>query len=444
MGDAGGAASGNLTEIGITNTGTPFCVNDAQVSSVSGYHQFCVGANALGGGLISYNAYGGASQLGLNFNINGSTYGFPGPGNGNVAGPASSVASAMVIFNGTGGKTIQDASNNTTVTPLGKDTDNHVEFDKTPSPTNWYGNAWAGPATTTQFLQDQALGANISAPAYVFQTNITGNGTIASGPISESFWPGIEHVVFKSGDGSAQAFTVVGHLGPNGPSDYSEGCEFCGAWYNGNAAFGYESGVEVGVYDAEPSNLSVTKETLLHGVIGRVGKYDATLPSTNSADTNSLEATSEGTQPVGAILYAYDITGNGWGQGIDFNNAHIASGNVMIVPNNTNISWVKHGTPGTYESGIQINASDVLQLGYGVSGGLTPLDVQTGAGAALATSATKGFFFLPATAGTPTGTPANAAAGAIACVYDTSSHVLNCYDQPASSWYHVALSSGAG
>jgi hypothetical protein len=59
--DAGPASAGNLTELGITNTGTPFCVNDLLASGP--YHQFCLGALALGGGLLNYQSYNGASQL---------------------------------------------------------------------------------------------------------------------------------------------------------------------------------------------------------------------------------------------------------------------------------------------------------------------------------------------------------------------------------------------
>ncbi len=71
--DAGTSASGSITTLGITNTGTPFCINDALISSPTGYHQFCLAANSLGGGLISYNAYGGASSLPLQINLNGVT-----------------------------------------------------------------------------------------------------------------------------------------------------------------------------------------------------------------------------------------------------------------------------------------------------------------------------------------------------------------------------------
>jgi hypothetical protein len=117
VGDAGGSAGSSkngqnyLTEIGITNTGTPLCVNDALTNAASGYHQLCLGANALGGGLISYNAYGGASALPFNFNLNGTTVPFPGTGNGNVIGPTSPVGGAndLAIWNGSG-VVIKDAS----------------------------------------------------------------------------------------------------------------------------------------------------------------------------------------------------------------------------------------------------------------------------------------------------------------------------------------------
>lgn len=78
LSDGGGAAgsrtfgSGYLTELGITNTGTPLCINDALTSAPGGYHQLCLGANVLGGGILSYQAYGGAPTLPFNCNINGS------------------------------------------------------------------------------------------------------------------------------------------------------------------------------------------------------------------------------------------------------------------------------------------------------------------------------------------------------------------------------------
>jgi hypothetical protein len=76
--DAGTATNGVVTNLGLLGTGTPFCINDAAITSSSGYHQLCLGANVSGAGaLLSYEAYGGASDLPLQFSINGDTYSIP-------------------------------------------------------------------------------------------------------------------------------------------------------------------------------------------------------------------------------------------------------------------------------------------------------------------------------------------------------------------------------
>lgn len=114
IGDAGGSNgsatlnSGYITALGITATGTPFCINDALINAAGGYHQFCIGANALGGGLLSYNPYGGASPLGININLNGTNYPFPGAGNGNVVGPTSPTPTVGDVAVWNGGTTIKD------------------------------------------------------------------------------------------------------------------------------------------------------------------------------------------------------------------------------------------------------------------------------------------------------------------------------------------------
>jgi hypothetical protein len=100
-------AGGGLTQLTLTNTGTPLCINDALVSSPSGYHQICFGANALGGALISYQAYGGASPLGIECNINGTVYPCF-PSGGNVVGPTSPFPTASDAACWNGGVTLKD------------------------------------------------------------------------------------------------------------------------------------------------------------------------------------------------------------------------------------------------------------------------------------------------------------------------------------------------
>lgn len=69
IGDAGPASAGNVTELGVTNTGTPVCVND--VIATGPYHQLCIGALALGGGLLNYQGYNGAPQLPFTISTSG-------------------------------------------------------------------------------------------------------------------------------------------------------------------------------------------------------------------------------------------------------------------------------------------------------------------------------------------------------------------------------------
>jgi hypothetical protein len=94
--DSGSAAGGppgtGLSELGLTVRGTGtapfanagtgpngenFCDYDAPTTNATGYHVLCISPNALGGGLISYGAFGGASQLPFSIAVNGVTETFP-------------------------------------------------------------------------------------------------------------------------------------------------------------------------------------------------------------------------------------------------------------------------------------------------------------------------------------------------------------------------------
>lgn len=72
--DGGPANDGKIKELGITNTGTPFCISDAPLQQP--HHTLCLGAGGL-----TYQAYGGATPKPLTCTINGVTapcFGSPG------------------------------------------------------------------------------------------------------------------------------------------------------------------------------------------------------------------------------------------------------------------------------------------------------------------------------------------------------------------------------
>lgn len=120
----GGAAGANLSELGIAARGTgnpPYvaqgagpngeniCDYDGPTTSAAGYHVLCFSANAAGGGLISYNAFGGAATLPLLFQINGALSAI-------VLGPGASTNGDFACWNGTGGNLLSDCGS---IIPIG-------------------------------------------------------------------------------------------------------------------------------------------------------------------------------------------------------------------------------------------------------------------------------------------------------------------------------------
>jgi hypothetical protein len=90
---AGGPPGTGLSELGLTlrgngtppfanagtgNLGTNVCDYDAPTTNATGYHSLCFSPNAQGGGLIAYNAFGGATALPLTFEVNGLDFTLPG------------------------------------------------------------------------------------------------------------------------------------------------------------------------------------------------------------------------------------------------------------------------------------------------------------------------------------------------------------------------------
>src|ERR1035437_3605699 len=114
-GSAGGGGTGlGLSEFlqgtrtaGTGPLGAHTWFSDTPTTNPAGYHYLCIDANAQGGALIAYGAGGGASNLSLAFNINGSTYSFPFTTNGAI-GPGTTVAGHFAVWNNLGGTLLAD------------------------------------------------------------------------------------------------------------------------------------------------------------------------------------------------------------------------------------------------------------------------------------------------------------------------------------------------
>lgn len=77
---------------------------------------------------------------------------------------------------------------------------------------------------------------------------------------------------------------------------------------------------------------------------------------------------------------------------------------------------------GTHSTSFYVDTSGNVQVGN----------------AAVATTATNGFLYIPTSAGTPTGTPTSKT-GLVPMVYDTTNHKFWIYDTSASAWKGVVL-----
>lgn len=125
-GSPGGASAG-IKELSIIARGTgtaPFVsqgtgqyntivqIQDAPSANSTGFHALSFSANTAGGGaqaggLIAYNAYGGATPLPLYLNVNGTAYEFPFVLSG-VVGPPSSTIGNLAVWNNTTGTLLAD------------------------------------------------------------------------------------------------------------------------------------------------------------------------------------------------------------------------------------------------------------------------------------------------------------------------------------------------
>lgn len=94
----------------------PFAVTDSlragicsnSASTGGQYNALCIGHDTSGNGLITLDSYGGLADKDFRFRINGSTYSFPGNGQGNVLGPVSTKIGNTVKWNNTGGTLVAD------------------------------------------------------------------------------------------------------------------------------------------------------------------------------------------------------------------------------------------------------------------------------------------------------------------------------------------------
>lgn len=103
--DAGTAASGKLTSLGVTAIGPGYCQNTGPITAP--FYQMCLGVTSGGAGSLSIAGFGGATNATMQFVINGNSYSFPFTVGG-ITGPATSVVGHVAAWNNTTGSLLQD------------------------------------------------------------------------------------------------------------------------------------------------------------------------------------------------------------------------------------------------------------------------------------------------------------------------------------------------
>jgi hypothetical protein len=192
--DAGTAAGGpsgvNPNTFGITAPGTPFCITDVPTTPApNGYYQLCFGANALGGGLISYNAYGAAIPLPLQADVNGTIFaigsGVPQPvingqcliGVGGMAvwGSCSGAGTAVSSVTGTAGQISAAPTTGAVILSLPSTVTSNLTFS---GPITFTGSV-GGTALSTYLLAPPPIGTttpNTGSFSTLVDTGLAGSG----------------------------------------------------------------------------------------------------------------------------------------------------------------------------------------------------------------------------------------------------------------------------
>jgi hypothetical protein len=102
--DAGTAASGFLTSIGVTAQGPGICQNSAPITGP--YNQICLVANSSGTGGLTFTNFGGVATA-FTISVNGVVYQFPFTGSGTI-GPPSTTLDDFACWNNTVGTLLSD------------------------------------------------------------------------------------------------------------------------------------------------------------------------------------------------------------------------------------------------------------------------------------------------------------------------------------------------
>lgn len=282
--------------------GENFCDYDGPTTSTAGYHVLCISANAAGGGLISFGAYGGAASLPFYFNVNGAQF-------SPIEGPLTTVNGHVACWGDNAGATLTDCGISGTVTSVGLTAPS--EFSVAGSPVTTSGSlalSWANPVSIAHGGSGQ-ITANAALNAFLpAQTSQTGKVLSTDG--NNTSW------VAAAGGGT------VTSVGMSTPTEFSvAGTPITAAgtitlsWANpvgvSHGGTGLTSGTSGGIpyYSGSGtigSSAALTANQIVIG--GGAGTTPATLGSLGTS-TTVLHGNASGPPSFGAVALGTDVSG---------------------------------------------------------------------------------------------------------------------------------------
>jgi hypothetical protein len=338
--DCGTAGNGAINSLGVTASGTPFCINDAVATGA--YHQLCLGANSLGGGLLSYNAYGGAASLPMQIDINGTTTTIgTGTINTGTAGNLGVYSAANTISGGTyanlstgsltlglggsiTGKLLLGGSTSGTVTITPQAAAGTFEFDL--------------PTTAGTVGQALVSGGGAGSP----MTWATFGGTITSGTLGQTpFYTGTGTTV--AGSSALILTTTTANMSPSGAATISPGTTL--------------SIAPTGAMTINPATLSTLDNVTIGATTKAAGSF-TTILGTGQISTGV----------AGASIGSLALSGN-------------TSGTVIVKP---------QAAAGSYNFNLPITAGTAGQPMLSAAGGASPMTWGTLAGNTTTFATTSG------------------------------------------------------
>jgi hypothetical protein len=189
-----------------------------------------------------------------------------------------------------------------------------------------------------QHRDSASMIAGDQIPGAVFQFTYTGNGVVtAASRLSESIGWGLFAYMRKTGDGSGHCFTGIGEIGAYGPGLYNEGGLFQGTITNTGSINGTISGVEVLLKDSADGGVT-DFATQMSGVVSRLAVYN-----NNVYGQYNFVPSSEGDKAVQAILKPNVAGFAQWQRAFDLTGVTYTTGEIMLSPNNTFLSWFTAG-----------------------------------------------------------------------------------------------------